>query len=68
VIILDGKIGTLNEFTIAFALGKKIGILENVNGISTLIPKIAEICDKKGESDNIVYSDNEKELIKRLNV
>ncbi len=65
VIIIGGQIGTLNEFTIAFALNMKIGIL-NSGEITELIPKITEICDKRGESRNVFYSDDVKELIKKL--
>lgn len=66
VIIVDGQIGTLNEFTIAFAQNKKIAVLEGSKGITDLIPAIASICDKRGESRNIIYSRSIKELIKRL--
>lgn len=63
VIIINGQIGTLNEFTIAFHYNKVIGILENSGGIIGMLPKIAEICDKRGESKNIVYSPEPKELV-----
>ena len=66
VIIIGGKIGTLNEFTIAFAENKKIGILQGSGKITEIIPEIAKICDKTGESRNIIYESNVKELIKRL--
>tara|TARA_Y100000031_G_C8171535_1_gene362071 strand:- start:565 stop:1086 length:522 start_codon:yes stop_codon:yes gene_type:complete len=63
IIIINGQIGSLNEFTIAFNDAKIIGILENSGGITDIIDKIAEICDKKGEKENIVYSSEPKELI-----
>ena len=63
IIIINGQIGSLNEFTIAFHDAKIIGILENSGGITDIIDKIAEICDKKGEKENIVYSSEPKELI-----
>jgi len=63
IIIVSGQIGSLNEFTIAFHDAKVIGILENSNGITKLIKEIAKICDKKGESKNIVYSSEPKELV-----
>lgn len=66
VIIIDGKIGTLNEFTIAFNAKKKIGILKGTGKLEQVIPTIAEICDKSGESRNIVYESDVKKLIKRL--
>ncbi len=63
IIIISGQTGSLNEFTIAFHYNKVIGILENSRGITPLLPKIAEICDKRGESKNIVYSSEPKELV-----
>ncbi len=66
IIIIGGQIGTLNEFTIAFAYNKKIGILENSGKLIELIPAIASICDKRGESKNIIYEGNVKELIKKI--
>jgi predicted Rossmann-fold nucleotide-binding protein len=67
VIIVDGKVGTLNEFTIAFHLAKKIGVLDLENGLSRLIKLIAEKVDKNNEKENIIYEKNGKELVKRLN-
>jgi len=61
VVILDGKIGTLNEFTIAFALGKKIGVLKS-GRLFTLIPNIVEICGNR----EIIYEDNIKEMVRKL--
>jgi len=65
VIILNGKIGTLNEFTIAFNENKKIGILQ-IGQLTELISQIAKVCDKKGESKNIIYSNNPEELVKKI--
>lgn len=69
VIIISGQIGTLNEFTIAFHLKKPIGVLKDSGGItnSYIIKKIAEICNKVGEKDKIVYEKEPKSLIKKLN-
>ena len=66
VIIIGGKIGTLNEFTIAFVKGKKIGILSGSGGVVELIPKIAAVCDKRGEGKNIFYSESANELIRKI--
>ena len=66
VIIIGGQIGTLNEFTIAFALNKKIAVLTGSSRLTDLIPQIAEVCDKQGESKNIIYSNNPKEIINKL--
>ncbi len=66
IIIIGGQIGTLNEFTIAFAYNKKIGVLKGSGKLEEIIPIIAKICDKRGESKNIVYESNVKGLIKKL--
>ncbi len=34
IVIIGGRIGTMNEFTIAYDLGKKIGILDGSGGIT----------------------------------
>lgn len=65
IIILDGKIGTLNEFCIAFHEQKKIGVLK-LGKLQELIPKIAEICDKRGEKENIFYETDPKKLLNSL--
>lgn len=66
VIIIGGQIGTLNEFTIAFVENKKIGILENSGRLVELIPEIVDVCDKRGESKNIIYSSNVKGLVRKI--
>ena len=66
VIMIGGKAGTLNEFTLAFHEGKAVGVLKGSGGVTDLIPKIAEVCDKIGEKDLVVYSDKPKELVKKL--
>ena len=40
VIIIGGRIGTMNEFTIAYDLGKPIGILEGTGGITNSAIKV----------------------------
>ncbi len=66
VIIIDGKVGTLNEFTLAFHYGKRIGVLLGSGGMSDLISKIAEVIDKNGEKEKIVYERDEKRLTDSL--
>ena len=65
VIILDGQIGTLNEFCIAFHENKPIKIL-NLGQLPKILPKITEICTKQGLKPDITYSENPKELINHL--
>lgn len=56
VIIVGGRIGTMNEFTIAYDLGKRIGILEKTGGITkSAIKTLLE--DAAKESDAIVVWD-----------
>ena len=63
IIIISGQIGSLNEFTVAFHYGKPIGILSDSGGITAILKEIAEICDKSGEKENVVYSSSPKELV-----
>jgi len=57
-IILSGRIGTLNEFTIAYDEGKPIGVLTGTGGMDDEIKHILEVC-KKG--DTAVIFDSEPE-------
>ena len=63
IIVISGQIGSLNEFTIAFHDGKPIGVLEASGGITGMLKEIVEICDKNGEKENVVYSNEPKELV-----
>ena len=66
IILVAGQIGSLNEFTIAFHYNKPIGILKGSGGIIEIIEKIAEICNKKNEKENIVYSSVPKGLVQMV--
>lgn len=65
VIIGCGRIGTLNEFTVAFEDGKPIGILTETGGIADMIQEIIERANRpqKGE---IIYDADPKQLVKRI--
>ena len=65
IIILRGKTGTLNEFTIAYDLGKNIGVLKGSGGVADALPGIVEMLQKPSGSI-IVYSEDPVELIDRL--
>ncbi|MBI2661188.1 hypothetical protein HYX09_02860 [Candidatus Woesearchaeota archaeon] len=69
VIIIAGQIGTLNEFTIAFQEKKRIGVLSGSGGITEMLGPIAETCDNEryNMKNKVIYSDNPKELVKKLN-
>lgn len=64
VVIICGRIGTLNEFTIAFEDRKPIGVLINSGGTADMAKEIV----KKGYRGpgKIVYESNPKKLISKL--
>lgn len=64
VIIACGRIGTINEFTIAFEEKKPIGILEDSGGTIDEIKDIV-LKAKRGHG-KIVYSDDPKELVAKV--
>jgi len=66
VILVGGKIGTLNEFTLAFRARKPIGVLKDSGGISGTIPKLAELCDFNSQKENIIYAKRPKQLVAKL--
>jgi len=66
VVIIGGGIGTLNEFTIAYEEGRPIGIITNSGGISNSIPHIVEeLCHRK-IAPHIVFDDDPKALMDKL--
>ena len=64
VIEICGRIGTLNEFTIAFEDKKPIGILMGTGGITDEIEHILKV-SKRGKKD-IIFDDDPERLVKRL--
>lgn len=64
VIEICGRIGTLNEFTIAFEDQKPIGILTSTGGITDEIDHILSV-SKRGRR-GIVFDDNPTRLVKKL--
>ena len=65
IILLGGGIGTLNEFTVAYDEGKVVGVLIGSGGVSDHIPEILKICNRD-QSENIVFSEDPKELVKKV--
>lgn len=63
VICIAGRIGTLNEFTIAYDEGRPIGVLQP-GGVSELIPKIVKVV-KKGKTP-VFYETDPKKLVAKL--
>lgn len=64
VIIICGRTGTLNEFTISFEDRKPIGILTGTGGIADMIKSIIKKSHRS--SDKIVYDPNPKKLISKV--
>ncbi|HYC83102.1 MAG TPA: hypothetical protein VEB60_00945 [Candidatus Paceibacterota bacterium] len=64
VIVGCGRIGTLNEFTVAFEDGKPIGVLQGAWEFDELLQEIIE----KGRrpNENILFDENPKNLVARL--
>ncbi len=64
VIIGCGRIGTLNEFTVAFEDGKPVGVLEGSWEFDELLQEIIQ----KGRrpNENIVFDPSPKKLITRI--
>jgi len=63
-IIIDGRIGTLNEFTSAFEENEIVGVLEGSGGVADEISRLLDVA-KKGKRKVIFDSDPVK-LIERV--
>jgi uncharacterized protein (TIGR00725 family) len=67
VIVGCGRIGTLNEFTVAFEDRKPIGILQGDWDTDIVIKTIIEKSHRAEEmKDKIIYSRDPKELVSKL--
>jgi len=64
-IIIGGRIGTLNEFTNMYDMGKIIGILEGTGGATEYIRKIVEMANKE-MGQTIVYDSDPKALVDKV--
>jgi uncharacterized protein (TIGR00725 family) len=64
VIVVCGRIGTLNEFTAAFEEGRVIGVLTGTGGATTQIKDILEVA-KRGRK-YIVFNDDPKTLVEMV--
>lgn len=65
-IIIGGRIGSMNEFTIAFDLGKNIGVLEGSGGISDRAIKVLLEDANKPSSSKIIFDSDPISLVKQL--
>lgn len=66
VIMISGKIGTLNEFTLAFHKGKIIAVLVGSGGVTNMIKEIASVCNIGDEKENIIYSKSPDEIVSMI--
>jgi uncharacterized protein (TIGR00725 family) len=64
VIIVCGRIGTLNEFTVAFEDRKPIGVLEHSGGMSEELKIITHIAHR--HDCKILYDSDPDSLVKKL--
>lgn len=64
VIEVCGRIGTLNEFTIAFEDKKPVGVLEGTGGTTAMIREILETAHR-GEG-KVVYDTDPKALVEKV--
>ncbi|HEX7456376.1 MAG TPA: hypothetical protein VF303_02830 [Candidatus Nanoarchaeia archaeon] len=64
VIIICGRIGTLNEFTVAFEDRKPIGVLEDSGGMADEIEDITRIAHK--HQCRVLYESDPKKLVDEL--
>jgi len=64
VIILCGRIGTLNEFTIAFEDKKPIGVLEGSGGTADMLKEILK--ESHRGSSHVVFSSDPKDLVEKV--
>lgn len=64
VIIICGRTGTLNEFSIAVEDRKPVGVLEGTGGLADEAKKLLESLRKP--HDNIVYSRDPKDLVEKV--
>lgn len=66
VIVGCGRIGTLNEFTVAFEDGKPVGVLTGTGGTTDQIQELVKISNRAQDNPNIVFESDPKKLIAKL--
>jgi uncharacterized protein (TIGR00725 family) len=66
IVIVGGGIGTLNELTIAYDEGRPCGIVTNSGGISNSVPFVIEGLCKRKLPPNMVFDDDPKKLLIKL--
>ena len=64
VIVICGRMGTLNEFTIAFEDGKPIGVLEGTGGTADMIREI--VSKSHRGPGKVVFDSDPKRLLEKV--
>jgi uncharacterized protein (TIGR00725 family) len=64
LIVVSGRIGTLNEFTIAYDEGKSIGVLTGSGGISEMVEHIVQTAGK--ERGEIIFDSDPSNLVQKI--
>ena len=65
ILLLNGRIGTLSEFTIALEEGKKVGVITNTGGIADHLKYILSVAEKEFP-EQIFFSDDYKKVVNWL--
>lgn len=60
-IIIGGRIGTMNEFTILYDMGKVIGVLTGTGGSTKFIPQIVE--DSGKDTGSVLIFEEDPEIL-----
>jgi len=66
VIIGCGRMGTLNEFTVAFEDGKPIGVLAGTGGTTNMLENIIATSGRAKDNPNIIFENDPKTLLDKL--
>lgn len=66
VIIGCGRIGTLNEFTVAFEDGKPIGVLTDTGGTTEMLKDIIKTSTRSADNPNIIFESDPQVLVQKL--
>lgn len=64
-VFIAGRIGTLNEFTIAYDNGKIMGVLTGTGGMTDLVKNIIGYV-KKETKGKVIYESDPKKLIEKI--
>jgi len=65
-VIVGGGVGTLNELIIAFDEGHPVGVLTSTGGISNSVPHILVDLCKRQIPPNMVFDDDPKALLNKI--